>query len=369
MIRKKGVLLHHTSYFVSHKKLFCEKPNTEGKDSILPEKMDGVVPTEVNSERKQLTFLREVRIAMARQLLILSPANSRTGRLILCLVIFVIIVAIWNLDKILENNKQNRILRYDYMFSQRKFRDIISETTDLIESGDGYAEDHYFRGLAYFMLHEEDNALKDFQIVVEHPSSHIAHVSSSLCYSCFAFLKFEKYEDALQVVEESIKINPYSSVAFKGKGEALMALERWSEALESFDQSLTLDPDNIGCLYNKAQVYRALDQNDQALEIIDTILSQDMFDVVTHKSKLQILFDSKKFDKAVQEIEIIESLFGTSSFYYYLKGDALVQLGNYSDALLNIENALFVSQGNLSNDIIERLSDLKNICQRQLQYY
>jgi len=350
--------------------MFCDstKKHKMMEDQSQPiengiKKVEDLVPV----EQYQTSKLEVLRNSLMHQLSELSPVTSRTGKLIFLVVIFVFLIALWNLDKILENNKRNRILAYDRMFFQKQFREIIANSTESISLHD-YSEDYYFRGLAYFMISEEEKALHDFQTVVEHPDSHIAHVASSLCYSCFAFGQFGKYDEALQVVEESLNINPYSSVAFKGKGEALIGLRRFEEALVAFDQSLAIDPDNSGCLNSKATIYQILRKNDEALEIIDKILSKDMFNQGTHKNKVQILFALQKFEKVVQQIEIIESLFGTSCFYYYLKGDALAQLGKYNDALLNIENALFVNQGNLSMEVMDRLTDLRDHCQRQLQY-
>lgn len=45
-----------------------------------------------------------------------------------------------------------------------------------------------------------------------------------------------------------------------------------------------------------------------------------MFDRETHKNKVRVLFNLNRFDRVVNEIEVIESLFGTSCYNYYLKG-------------------------------------------------
>jgi hypothetical protein len=65
------------------------------------------------------------------------------------------------------------------------------------------------------MLNEEDRALSNFREVVERPDTHLALVSSSLCYSCYSFIKYKRYSEALDAINESININPHSSVSYK----------------------------------------------------------------------------------------------------------------------------------------------------------
>lgn len=191
-----------------------------------------------------------------------------------------------------------------------------------------------------------------------------------------------------------------------------MGLGRLKEALNAIDQSLSIDPDNIGCLTQKIFIYQQLGNHEEALQIIDQILLKgichkqsthslhhnqfffpnrlDMFDRETHKNKVRVLFNLNQFDRAVNEIEVIESLFGTSCYNYYLKGinfdfiplnfyfclscfyskflaDALFNLGKYEEALLNIENALFVNQGNFNTDTLKRISNIQDTCRRNLR--
>jgi len=358
------MIIRKITYFkystIQYKRLFCDVQR-------VPKKNDEVVPTnpEIKENGNGKVTLESIRSMIVYQVTQLSPTTSKTGKLILLAVIFVLIVIIWNLDKIREINKRNRIVRYDRLFFEKRFRELIETTTESILK-QGCSEDYYFRGLAYFMINDEKKALQDFREVVESQDSHMAHVSSSLCYSSFAFCELGRFEEALQVAEEAIKINPYSSVSYKGKGEALIGLKRWNEALIAFDESLKIDPDNCGCINSKIAIYQKLKMNESALELIDQCLSKDMFNQETHKHKVKILFDLNNFEKVVQHIELIESLFGTSSFLYYLKGDALTQLGKYQDALTNIDNALFVNQGNLSREILDRMLYLKYYCQKQL---
>lgn len=357
------------------KRSYCENSNKSSKKNEETSNDNNKEIQKINSEANnvvpqvelfQPTKMQLYRSALMHQLAHLSPVSSRTGKLIWLLVIFVIIIALWNADNIADNQRRKRIMYYDRLFFEKEFTKLLGLTSASILD-DNFSEDHYFRGLVYFMLNDHEKALLDFKNVCERPDSHLAHISSGLTYSCFSFIAFGKYHEALSVAEDSININPHSSVAYKGKAEALMGLGRLKEALNAIDQSLSIDPDNIGCLTQKIFIYQRLGKHEEALQTIDQILLKDMFDRETHKNKVRVLFNLNRFDRAVNEIEVIESLFGTSCYNYYLKADALFNLGKYEEALLNIENALFVNQGNFNTDTLKRISNIQDTCRRNLR--
>lgn len=266
------------------KRLYCENlkkspknndepSNDKSIQKIKPEPSDAIVPriepTKMelyrNAIANQVSFIlfyffflllvfiyQKIIIQLAH----LSPVSSRRGKMIWLLVIFSILIALWNADKIaghfshhhstliislniIDNQRRKRIMYYDRLFFQKDFTKLLGATTESIESKD-FPEDHYFRGildslsshfnliffsvsihvksflgLAYFMLNNHEKALLDFKNVCERSDSHLAHVSSSLTYSCFSFIAFGKYHEALSVAEDSLNINPHSSVAYK----------------------------------------------------------------------------------------------------------------------------------------------------------
>jgi hypothetical protein len=144
------------------KRNYCEK---QGNSKEL-KKNDEIVPLKAEAPNR----LKEMANSIGRQLAILSPANSRTGRILWILVGVILILALWNRDKIrgfclfstfkllfftfsllihTENRKKNKIVSYERMFFQKDYQKLIDRTTESIESNN-YVEDHYYRGNLIF---------------------------------------------------------------------------------------------------------------------------------------------------------------------------------------------------------------------------
>ena len=63
----------------------------------------------------------------------------------------------------------------------------------------------------------------------------------------------ERYNDALAVIEEALRLDPESTNGYISKGQALYGLERYLEALTAFDEALRLN-------HNSAEAYRGRGQ-------------------------------------------------------------------------------------------------------------
>ena len=55
-------------------------------------------------------------------------------------------------------------------------------------------------------------------------------------------LEEKKYEDALEIFEEALKLDPKNPDLLNQKGVALRSLGRYNEAIESYTKSLEIDP-------------------------------------------------------------------------------------------------------------------------------
>jgi tetratricopeptide (TPR) repeat protein len=80
---------------------------------------------------------------------------------------------------------------------------------------------------------------------------------------------FKRYEEALAVCEQALRLNPNDAYAFLHKGNALFGLDRNAEALEAYQQAIRLDPNFAVAYYKKGDVLNKLNmkrQSQQAYE-------------------------------------------------------------------------------------------------------
>ncbi|MDD4497465.1 MAG: tetratricopeptide repeat protein [Methanosarcinaceae archaeon] len=88
-----------------------------------------------------------------------------------------------------------------------------------------------------------------------------------------ALFKMDRYEEALEVVDEALKAKPESPTEWSNRGFVLSALGRYEEALEAFDKSLALNPDSTEALTSKGVVFFRTGQPEKALEAFDAALA------------------------------------------------------------------------------------------------
>jgi tetratricopeptide (TPR) repeat protein len=87
-------------------------------------------------------------------------------------------------------------------------------------------------------------------------------------------VKRMQFDDALQIFERLLEINPEIPEAWNNKGVALHRLGRAEEALACYERSLTLDPENMDAMRNKGFVLRYLGRLEEALQTYDSVLQK-----------------------------------------------------------------------------------------------
>ena len=119
-----------------------------------------------------------------------------------------------------------------------------------------------------------------------------------------------KYDDAIKLYDQVLKIDPRSIEALNGKGLAFNKLGRYDDAITWFDTALKIEPTFIKALNNKGVALANLDKFGEA-----------------------IIW----FDKAIKiDPNFVEAL--------YNKGGALAELGKYDEAAVWTNKALEIDK-------------------------
>lgn len=74
-----------------------------------------------------------------------------------------------------------------------------------------------------------------------------------------------QYQDAKDIYDKILDLNPNDPVALYNRGITYDELERYDEALADYNRSLELRPDNPNTLYNRGNTYHKLGKYDKAL--------------------------------------------------------------------------------------------------------
>jgi tetratricopeptide (TPR) repeat protein len=82
-------------------------------------------------------------------------------------------------------------------------------------------------------------------------------------------------EDALQLYDEILKVNPTHIPALNYKGLALASLGQYEESIQWYDKVLNIDPTNISALNNKGVALYNLGQYEESIQWYDKVLNID----------------------------------------------------------------------------------------------
>ncbi len=79
-----------------------------------------------------------------------------------------------------------------------------------------------------------------------------------------------QYDEALEIFDRVLGMNPEISEAWNNRGVALFRLGRAEEAIESYNRALAIEPQNLDALRNKGFVLRSQGRLEEALECYET---------------------------------------------------------------------------------------------------
>jgi tetratricopeptide (TPR) repeat protein len=80
----------------------------------------------------------------------------------------------------------------------------------------------------------------------------------------YDFESLKKYNEALQAYNKALELKPKSASAWANKGNALYMLSKYDEAIPAFDKTIELDPNNGFAWYTKGNALKALGRSTEA---------------------------------------------------------------------------------------------------------
>lgn len=90
-----------------------------------------------------------------------------------------------------------------------------------------------------------------------------------------AFNKLVRYEDAISWFDSALKIKPTSAQILNNMGVSLANLDRFEEAITWFDKALRVNPNFVDALYNKGGALAELGKFDEAAKWTNKALEAD----------------------------------------------------------------------------------------------
>ncbi len=157
---------------------------------------------------------------------------------------------------------------------------------------------------------------------------------------CTILLTLERYDEALQACDKTIELDPNLAAAWNNKGVALDNLDRYDEALQACNKSIEMDPNSVSGWAEKGNALNNLGRYDEAIQACDKALELDPNHSYTWSLKGIIYDNWGRFNEALIECNKSIELDPNNFFAWRAKGCALYNLGKYDEAIQACDKAI-----------------------------
>ncbi len=148
-----------------------------------------------------------------------------------------------------------------------------------------------------------------------------------------ALANIGKYEDALEVFNKALEIDSNDNFTLSGKGFALIHVGEYRKSLEVFNKALEIDSNDNVTLTNKGISLGFLGKHEEALEIFNKALEINPDDYSTLVNKGIALRYLKKYGEAIGTFNIALEIDPNDGFTLKHKTFTLFSLGRYTEGL------------------------------------
>ena len=138
------------------------------------------------------------------------------------------------------------------------------------------------------------------------------------------------------------------------KGVNLMADEKLEEAVEVFEQALRIDPDNIETLMKLGYARFHLDDHLGAIRVYDKILDIDVTNPEAWNLKSLVHYEQKKFAKALDSVEKAVESDPTYGMAWYNKACFQSLLNQVPESLESLKRSIEIDVKNARKSIRDR---------------
>lgn len=181
---------------------------------------------------------------------------------------------------------------------------------------------------------------------------------------CFVLFKLQRYEDALEIIDEALSKSPEDPRIIFSRGFVLFSISRYEEALEVLDKAIEMQPELPDAWYCKANALYQIERFEDALEAYEkaieyagimnfefprySLLNIDPDPTLKTNAAGVWYAKANTLDKLGRQEEAIEAYRSALEIKkafpdaWYCLGNCLAEVGRDEDALTAFTNALHI---------------------------
>jgi tetratricopeptide (TPR) repeat protein len=138
-----------------------------------------------------------------------------------------------------------------------------------------------------------------------------------------ALLKMGAVKGAPEAFKKAVEIDPYYVTAWDNLGDSYMYLARFPEAIDAYDRAIAVNPNDLYAMVHKGMSLQELGKPEEAMQLYEDTVSLAEYEVRKHPNDAR--YDARLWAN---------------------KGDALYRLGRYQEAMDAYSVALQINPKN-----------------------
>ena len=224
----------------------------------------------------------------------------------------------------------------------------LTDLNEAIRLNEKYGDSYALRGDLYLMKHQYERAIDDFNQTLEiNGESSEIYTKRGLAYNAI-----DGYHQAIADLELALEMNAEMEVpsafahAYFLRGQEMMGLEEFETALGDLDMAVVLNDQNADFYAARSLTKLALEDFDGAIGNYETLLAMDetqealpAFASAYYERGLAFL-DEEDASRAMLDFDKAIGLNIDYALAYHARGMAHVMVGNYVDAMGDLDMAL-----------------------------
>ena len=151
--------------------------------------------------------------------------------------------------------------------------------------------------------------------------------------SIIALFSSDKFEDALNAIEELIEYNPNDALLFNIRGACYAGLQQINLAIENYEKAIELNPEYAKAHYNLAGALHEINEFDASIQSYQNALFIEPDYAEAHNNLGNVLKEIGQLDKAIESYEKAVALKPDYIEAYYSLGDSFYEVGKLEDTI------------------------------------
>lgn len=152
--------------------------------------------------------------------------------------------------------------------------------------------------------------------------------------------KLVRLQKAENLYQEAIKLNPYNSWAYAGRGWTLMAMRQRPKALASFEEGIEKNSFKPHPYHYYGEFLVSIKDLKNAESYYLQAIEKDPYYLPVYEKLVALYIDQKAYQKAIDQLQMQIDINPEAPDLYYLLGEVHFAKGEYSEAILAYKKAI-----------------------------